>query len=132
VTRPERGTALAKASLTMPRTTLLGALVIHDPEQARSIIRNKAAENDGNLVHTAEALDVSHRQLCRWTGQLGLALDLDLIRLRSGVHPGTLKGAKKLRGPRRTLAHASTHGNAPVTQAKPSATQPKPPNSDRK
>lgn len=81
----------------MPRVTLLGALVIHDPEQARSIIRTKATEHDANLVHTAEALDVTHRQLRRWIVQLGLDGDLDLIRVRVGVHPGSIKGAKKRR-----------------------------------
>lgn len=81
----------------MPRVTLLGALVIHDPEQARSIIRTKATEHAGNLVHTAVALDVTHRQLRRWVVQLGLDVDLDLIRKQAGVHPGQLKSSKRRR-----------------------------------
>jgi hypothetical protein len=81
----------------MPRVTLLGALVLHDPEQARSIIRTKAEESSGNLVHTAAALDVTHRQLRRWVTTLGLDVDLDLIRTRAGMHPGHLKSAKRRR-----------------------------------
>ncbi len=81
----------------MPRVTLLGALVLHDPEQARNIIRTKAAEKDGNLVHTAEELAVTHRQLSRWVSILGLGVDLDLIRARAGVHPAQIKAGKKKR-----------------------------------
>lgn len=84
----------------MPRVTLLGALVIHEPEQARSIIRTKAVENDGNLVHTAAALNIPHRTLRRWVVTLGLDVDLDVIRKRAGVPAGSIKGAKKLRGTR--------------------------------
>lgn len=81
----------------MPRVTLLGALVLHDPAQARSIILKKAEEKGGNLVHTAEELDVTHRQLARWVSVLGLGVDLDLIRAKAGVHPAQIKSSKKRR-----------------------------------
>jgi hypothetical protein len=92
----ETGTVLATLRV-MPRVTLLGALVLHDPEQARSIIRTKAAKHDGNLVHTATALAVTHRQMRRWVTTLGLDVDLDLIRAKAGVHPGQIKSSKKRR-----------------------------------
>ncbi len=81
----------------MPRVTLLGALVLHDPAQARSIILKQAEELGGNLVHTAEALAVTHRQMRRWVTTLGLDVDLDLLRARAGVHPGQIKSSKKRR-----------------------------------
>lgn len=49
------------------------------------------------MVHTADALDVTHRQLARWVSTLGLGVDLDLIRLKAGVHPGHVKASKKRR-----------------------------------
>jgi hypothetical protein len=74
--------------------SVLGALAIALPEQARDRIRAAIRENGGNTTHAAESLQVSHRHLCRLIDELGLALDIDRIRNELGVvvvRPGESK-----------------------------------------
>ncbi len=57
-------TSRAPVSLTLARARIVAAL----------------AEADGNVVHAAEALGVSHRTLCRWVAALRLESALDASR----------------------------------------------------
>jgi len=69
----------------MPALSVIGALVIADPELARERIRVAIRENGGNTTHAATALNVSHRHLCRLIDELGMSHDLDKIRRELGI-----------------------------------------------
>lgn len=64
----------------MYRPTLLGALTIADPAQAREIITSALEASGGNVTHAAAALRVSHRQLCRLIPKLKLQAALAAAR----------------------------------------------------
>lgn len=68
----------------MPHVTLLGSLVLYEPQLARERILEALRAEHGNLTHTAKRLDVSHRSLLRWVAELGLQRDVDLIRTQAG------------------------------------------------
>jgi hypothetical protein len=80
----------------MPYVTLLGSLVMYEPERARAQIMAAVTETNGNLTNAATKLGVNHRTLCRWAGELGLGRDIELVRTAAGwadprSHLGSLR-----------------------------------------
>ena len=91
----------------MPKVTLLGALVQYDPGNARETILKAGTENQGNVTHTATALHVTHRTLCRWIAALGLGRDFEIMRTKAGVFSPRPEPEKRPRKKRRAMTQRS-------------------------
>lgn len=68
----------------LPYVTQLGVLVLYEPMRAREQILQAISAVQGNLTHAAEKLGVNHKTLLRWAKELGLARDIELIRIAAG------------------------------------------------
>ena len=63
-------------------------LMRFEPVRARKLILGAYRRKKGNAVQAAQALGMSHRSLTRAVGVLGLAQDVEALRLELG-HPWT-------------------------------------------